>query len=117
MTLIYYYVPEDHDDPDYPNVFGIMVNKQTVRLQHLYEQFPLKGSYIFRFKVMYDNAVAWLDLPDLEAKLPTYKDKIMIKVTRISWESNTEHPYGHYRLTGQSNGQKQPKMPESEVKI
>ena len=65
MTLIYYYIPEDNDDPDYPNVFGVMVNKQNVRLQHLYDQFPLKGSYIFRFKVMYDNAIAWLDLADL----------------------------------------------------
>ena len=46
MTLIYYHITEDNDDPDYPNVFGIMMNKQNVRLQHLYDNFPLKGSYI-----------------------------------------------------------------------
>ncbi len=65
MTLYYYHVPEDNDDPEYPNVFGIMMNKQNVRLQHLYDNFPLKGSYIFRFKVMYDNSIAWYDIPDL----------------------------------------------------
>ncbi len=85
MTLVYYYVPEDQDDPQYPNVFGIMMSKANIRLQHIYENFPLKGSYIFRFKVMYDNAVAWLDLPDLNAKLPTFKDRIFVKATRVSW--------------------------------
>jgi hypothetical protein len=65
MTLLYYYIPEDNDDPETPNVFGIMDNKNNIKLQHIYDQFPLKGSYIFRFKVMYDNVVAWLDLPDL----------------------------------------------------
>jgi len=98
MTLVYYYIPEDHDDQETPNVFGVMVGKNNIRLQHIYDNFPLKGAYIFRFKVMYDNAVAWLDLPDLETKLPTFKDRIVIKATRISWESNKEHPYGHYRF-------------------
>lgn len=85
MTLIYYYVPEDNDDPDTPNVFGVMHNKSNIRLQHLYDHFPLRGSYIFRFKVMYDNSIAWLDLPELDSKLPTYRDRIVIKATRISW--------------------------------
>lgn len=61
------------------------MSKANIRLQHIYENFPLKGSYIFRFKVMYDNAVAWLDLPDLNAKLPTFKDRIFVKATRVSW--------------------------------
>ena len=75
-----------------------MVSKNNIRLHHLYENFPLKGSYVFRFKVMYDNTIAWLDLPDLETKLPTYKDKITIKATRISWEKNQANPFGHYRF-------------------
>jgi hypothetical protein len=103
MTLIYYYVPEDHDDEDTPNVFGVMVSKNNIRLQHLYDNFPLKGSYIFRFKVMYDNIAAWLDLPELDTKLPTYKDKIVVKATRISWETNAANPYGHYRFVKRDN--------------
>lgn len=34
---------------------------------------------------MYDNIIAWLDLPELDTKLPTFKDKIIVKATRISW--------------------------------
>jgi hypothetical protein len=36
MTLVYYYVPEDKDDPDVPNVFGINIKKDDMRLKHLY---------------------------------------------------------------------------------
>jgi hypothetical protein len=36
MTLVYYYIPEDQDDPEYPNVFGIMMSKNNIRLQHIY---------------------------------------------------------------------------------
>lgn len=98
MTLVYYYIPEDHDDEETPNVFGVMVSKNNIRLHHLYENFPLKGHYIFRFKVMYDNAIAWLDLPELDTKLPTFKDKIVVKATRISWNSDPHNLYGHYRI-------------------
>ena len=34
----------------------------------------------------------------------------MIKVTRISWETDKANPYGHYRFTGISNGQKKTKI-------
>jgi hypothetical protein len=47
---------------------------------------------------MYDNAIAWLDLPDLDSKLPTFKDKIIMKVSRISWEPNKDYLYGHYKM-------------------
>jgi hypothetical protein len=30
MTLVYYYVPEDHDDPDFPNVFGYSVSNTAL---------------------------------------------------------------------------------------
>jgi len=62
-----------------------MTSKNNIRLQNIYDNFPLKGSYIFRFKVLYDNLVAWLDLAEIDTKLPTFKDKIVIKATRISW--------------------------------
>jgi hypothetical protein len=98
MTLVYYYIPEDSDDPETLNTFGVMKSKNNLKLHHIYEQFPLSGSYIFRFKVMYDNFVAWLDLPDPETSLPTFKGRIIIKVTRISWETNKDDPYTHYRF-------------------
>ena len=36
MTLVYYYVPEDKDDPDCPNVFGVTAVKNNIRLAHIY---------------------------------------------------------------------------------
>jgi hypothetical protein len=38
--------------------------KAGVRYQHIEQHFPLKGQYIFRFKIMHDNNVVWLDLQD-----------------------------------------------------
>jgi hypothetical protein len=73
MTLVYYIVPEDKDDPDSPNVFGLPHSKQNLRLSHIHEGFPLKGSYIFRFKSVHEGQPVWLDLPDLDSKLPTFK--------------------------------------------
>ena len=112
VTLVYYYVPEDYDDPETLNVFSIPVGKNNIKLHHIYEAFPLKGQYIFRFKVMYDSAIAWLDLPELDSKLPTFKDKIMIKATRISWEPDNHHPYGHYRI---NKAQYQATTPQNKI--
>ena len=53
MTLVYYHVPEDKDDPECPNVFGVPKAKQDLRLTNIHETFPLKGSYLFRFKVLH----------------------------------------------------------------
>lgn len=47
---------------------------------------------------MYDNTIAWLDLPELDTKLPTFKEKIVVKATRVSWETNQGNPYGYYRF-------------------
>lgn len=65
MTLVYYYVPEDKDDPDCPNVFGVPQSKANLRLSHIYDAFPLKGSYLFRFKYDNEGTAVWLDLPNV----------------------------------------------------
>lgn len=36
MTLVYYYVPEDKDDSDCPNVFGVPQSKANIRLSHIH---------------------------------------------------------------------------------
>jgi hypothetical protein len=87
MTLVYYYVPEDQDDPEYPNVFGVMVGKDNIRLNHIIENFPLNGTYLFRFKAVYDSATVWLDFNDLNRQVPLFKNKVYVKATRVSWES------------------------------
>lgn len=85
-TNIYYHVPEDSDSPDQPNYFAIPTAKNALRLEHIYEYFPLKGTYIFRFKYAFDGFVVWLDINELNTRLPTFKDNIVIKANRISWD-------------------------------
>jgi len=72
-------------------VFGVPFGKTNLRLVHIYEAFPLKGTYLFRFKYNCEGQTVWLDLPDLEAKLPTFKDKIIVKATRVSWLDSKLH--------------------------
>lgn len=67
-----------------------MTPKANLTYQHLEESFPLRGQYIFRFKVMHDNNVVWLDLQDQTSKLPTFKDRIYVKATRITWEQSDQ---------------------------
>ncbi len=88
MTLIFYHVPEDKDDPDTPNVFHIPVSKQSLKLKHIQQYFPIKGNYIFRFKFSYQGVVVWLDLADPEADVPTFRDKVYLKANRISWNES-----------------------------
>jgi len=45
--------------------------------------------------VLYENNIAWLDLPDQNAKLPTFKEKIMVKASRVSWDNKRTSPQQH----------------------
>ena len=36
MTLVYYHVPEDMDDPACPNVFGVAQSKNSIKLSHIH---------------------------------------------------------------------------------
>ena len=87
-TSIYYHVPEDKDSPEQPNYFTIPVPKSIAKLEHIYQFFPLKGTYIFRFKFAYEGTVVWLDVADAAARVPTFKETIVIKANRISWEDS-----------------------------
>ena len=85
MTLVYYHVPEDRDDPLCPNVFGVAQAKTAIKLPHIHQSFPLKGAYLFRFKYSHDGNPVWLDLPEIESRIPLYKDRVVMKATRVSW--------------------------------
>jgi len=36
MTPIFYYVPEDKDDPDTLNLFSINIKKDDLKLKHIH---------------------------------------------------------------------------------
>jgi len=90
FCLIYYYVPEDKDDPEVPNAFGINIPQEEVRFSDIKQMFPLEGEYIFRFKYKYNSNNVWMDLPSDTTKLPLFNGKITMKATRISWDSKKD---------------------------
>jgi hypothetical protein len=117
MTLVYYHIPQDSDDRDTPNVFGVHEAKHNIRLKHIYDSFPLRGQYIFRFKVMYESAAAWADVTNPEMALPTFKDRIVLKATRVTWEnSHGDDCFDHYSFTNRvkatSNSQQLSEEPQ-----
>jgi len=84
--LIYYHVPEDSDRPENPNVFLLPVAANKLQLHHIYQHFPLRGTYTFRFKVAFNDLIVWLDLNDPHSPVPTFKEQIYLKASRLSWE-------------------------------
>ena len=88
FTLVLYYVPEDQDDPDIPNAFGIKKAAEELRLSDVQAHFPLEGTYHFRFKYRHATEYVWLDLVNPNCKLPMVDGKIFMKATRRSWTND-----------------------------
>lgn len=90
-TIIRYFVPEDRDTEEKPNAFVIYKPIADIKLCDVRDCFPLPGEYHFRFKFELNKKVVWLDFNKEEAKLPLFNNKVIIKVTRLSWnkEVNT----------------------------
>ncbi len=88
FTLVFYYVPEDKDDVDVPNAFGIKKAIQDLRLTDIQAQFPLEGQYHFRFKYKHGTEYVWLDLVNPNCKIPMIDGRIVMKVTRKSWTNS-----------------------------
>lgn len=89
FTLVHYFVPEDHDNEDTYNAFGVNKHIDDIRLTDIIEKFPMPGEYHFRFKYKLNNLNVWMDINNTNCKLPKIgSDMIIMKVTRKSWERN-----------------------------
>jgi len=91
FCLVYYYVPEDKDDPELPNAFGVNLAIEEVKISDIRRLFPLEGEYIFRFKSKISSTNVWLDVKE-DAKIPLFNGRIVAKATRVSWESRGDRP-------------------------
>ena len=87
FSIVYYYVPEDLDEPSLLNAFVIRKRLEEIRLPDITSEFPMPGVYHFRFRCcVQKNRPVWLDLNNTACKLPLSEDgKILMKVTRVSW--------------------------------
>ena len=82
FTLVYYYIPEDLDDPQMPNAFAVSKAADDITLTDVEKNFPLQGEYIFRFKYKYNGATVWMDLSNKKCRVPKVDGRIILKVTR-----------------------------------
>ena len=47
FTLCHYFIPEDKENEDIFNTFGIPLRIKQIKYETIEELFPLKGKYIF----------------------------------------------------------------------
>ena len=90
-TVIYYYIPEDREDQDKLNAFVISKDIDAIKIDDIIENFPLPGQYYYRFKFKFQNKNVWIDFNNPDATLPRFENKIIMKVSRISWEQKVEN--------------------------
>jgi len=102
MTTIRYFIPEDGDEEDYPNIF-LMPKQQahtgfSPKLRDVKDAFPMPGVYHFRFKSPLipgtdreKGAVAvWMDCVDDNQHVGVWRNTIVAKVTRINMDDEGE---------------------------
>lgn len=94
MSTIKYFLPEDGDNEENPNVFLAPKPSRPgypPLLGQIKDSFPLPGSYHFRFKTALvpgtdrdKHAVAvWMDCVDDSKPVPVWQNSIVAKVTRF----------------------------------
>eukprot|EP00826_Nyctotherus_ovalis_P016847 TRINITY_DN14912_c0_g1_i3.p1 TRINITY_DN14912_c0_g1~~TRINITY_DN14912_c0_g1_i3.p1 ORF type:complete len:150 (-),score=32.41 TRINITY_DN14912_c0_g1_i3:184-633(-) len=90
FTLVHYYIPEDMDNLDILNAFGIKKAIQDIRVGDVYSSFPLEGQYHFRFKCKHGSEFVWMDILKPDSKPPIVDGKIVVKASRKTWEGKTK---------------------------
>lgn len=116
MTTIRYYIPEDGDIEDHPNIFLMSKPAQTgfsPCLRDIKESFPMPGKYHFRFKCPLipgtdreKGAVSvWMDCVDDDQHVGVWRNTIFAKVTRINMDDDDDEDFApHSQSNGVSNG-------------
>ena len=89
-TIVQYFLPEDNEDSEKCNAYVVYKETEAMRLSDIKENFPLPGEYYCRFKFKFQNKNVWIDFNNEDASLPKFEGKIIMKVSRISWEEKIE---------------------------
>ena len=65
ITQVYYYLPEDAESGKQFNCFIVRRPSESITLGDIKADFPLPGTYQFRFQYAYqsNSCKVWLDLP------------------------------------------------------
>ena len=76
-TFVYYFIPEDNENENKMNIFIIYKNYKDVKIQDIKDN-----------EFMDKNV--WIDFNNPVGALPKYDGKIIMKVTRLSWEDKQQ---------------------------
>lgn len=79
-----YFVPEDGDDSNHPNVYQA---EKINSLEDLKRSFPLSGQFHFRFLKDLDKMMVWMDVTENNSPLPVFQGGLFVKANRIQSES------------------------------
>eukprot|EP00535_Pseudo-nitzschia_heimii_P006679 CAMPEP_0197180556 /NCGR_PEP_ID=MMETSP1423-20130617/5128_1 /TAXON_ID=476441 /ORGANISM="Pseudo-nitzschia heimii, Strain UNC1101" /LENGTH=241 /DNA_ID=CAMNT_0042630651 /DNA_START=30 /DNA_END=755 /DNA_ORIENTATION=- len=101
MTTIRYFVPEDGDLESEPNVFLAPKPRNPnapPTFGQIRDAFPLPGQYHFRFKTALVPGTdreksafpVWMDVSEERRPVPTWRNGIVVKVSRISIEDDDD---------------------------
>lgn len=101
MTTIRYFVPEDGDLEEHPNIYLMPKPAQSgfsPRLKDVKDSFPMPGTYHFRFKCPLipgtdreKSAVSvWMDCVDDNQHVGVWRNTIVAKVTRINMNDDAD---------------------------
>lgn len=91
LTQVFYYIPEDLDDPKSLNCFIIHQGIESLKVADIRREFPVPGTYLFRFQFMYQRNIVWLDLTNETCKLPHVNGTITIKAHRLKWKETQDY--------------------------
>ncbi|SBT78859.1 conserved Plasmodium protein, unknown function [Plasmodium ovale] len=84
-TLVFYHIINDKEDKNSQNVFYISKPINLITLNDVKNEFPLVGTYHFRFKLIHNNTPVWVDVSDESSPIPSFNSCIYAKVLRLSW--------------------------------
>lgn len=89
-TCIKYFIPEDGDDQNHPNICFVSSNQPN--LGDLKKSFPVPGDYHFRFLRGIGDMKVWLDYNDDSLTLPITDGSIFAKVSRMTAPTTAPAP-------------------------
>ncbi|CRH03932.1 conserved Plasmodium protein, unknown function [Plasmodium relictum] len=84
-TIVFYQIINDKEDKNSQNAFYISKPLNAITLYDIKNEFPLIGTYHFRFKILYNNTHVWVDINDDSSSIPSLNSCIYAKVLRLSW--------------------------------
>lgn len=86
---IKYFIPEDGDEFDHPNVFTLTSNGGSPTLLDVKRSFPVPGRYHFRFLRTLNDTKVWIDLANENDSVPIFDGQIIAKISRLSGPNTT----------------------------